>query len=180
MKILKILVLVIILGLVVGGGYYFLTQPQQTAPAVTTLPAGWVKFTDEAGVYTFNYPATLPTTYIKAQEWPPQVDLLEDSAIDCNPESAPTAHAGVIEAKVIKGQKYCTTAQSEGAAGSTYTDYAYLTVVNKRVVRLTFTLRQPQCDNYDEPQRGSCKAEQANFDLDALVGQIVASLHFAP
>jgi hypothetical protein len=94
------------------------------------------------------------------------------------PAEQPTAHGGQTEAKNINGREYCITTQVQGAAGGTYTDYAYLTLFNNQLIRVNFTLREPQCLNYDEPERSACQAEQANFDLDKVIDQIVQSLVF--
>ncbi|MDO8183484.1 MAG: hypothetical protein Q7T49_00670 [bacterium] len=173
----KYVIIIIVALLLVAGGVYWFTQPS-VAPTVPTVTDNWLTFTDEAGVYTFSYPSDLGTTYLTTEEWPPLVNLLEGSTVDCAPANPPTAHAGVTEPKIINGREYCVTAQVEGAAGSTYTDYAYLTVLNKKVVKLTLTIREPQCDNYNEPQQSECKTEQANLDLDELIGKMISSLSF--
>jgi hypothetical protein len=144
----------------------------------TETPTDWLTFTDEAGVYTFLYPATLSTTYLHPLDWPPQVDLLEGNTLVCDIPERATAHAGQIEKKEIGGREYCVAAQVEGAAGSTYTDYAYTTLLNNRPVRFIFTIQEPQCANYDEPKRSACEAEQGAFNLDQLVDQIAQSLVF--
>lgn len=169
---------VIILILAGAIGWWFFNK--NSTPEASTQPpvSNWLTFTDEAGFYTFRYPASLDTTYIKTQEWPPLVNLLEGKTFECPTAGVATAHAGQTERKNINGREYCATAQVEGAAGSTYTDYAYLTVANNQVIKLTFTLREPQCLNYNEPEQSKCEAEQANFDLDELVGKIVGSLEF--
>jgi hypothetical protein len=120
----------------------------------------------------------LAKTYINPQEWPPQVNLLEAAPLDCVPADKPTAHGGQTEAKTVNGREYCVTTQVEGAAGSTYTDYAYLTILNNRLIRVNLTLREPQCLNYDQPKQGECQTEQANFDLDKVIDQIISSLTF--
>ncbi len=172
MKIARLVALLIILA-ALAGGFYWLVKNKSVA-----VPSNWLTFTDEAGVYTYRYPANLGTTYITPQEWPPQINLLEASPLDCVPAEHPTAHGGQTEDKIVNGHEYCVTTQVEGAAGSTYTDYAYLTLLKNKLIRVNLTLREPQCLNYDEPKQGECQAEQANFNLDKIIDQLVQSLNF--
>ena len=71
---------------------------------------------------------------------------------------------------------HCIVKTSEGAAGSTYMTYEYITGQGDFLAHVKFTLRFPQCMNYDEPQQGACKAEQATFDIDGLVDRIASSI----
>lgn len=104
----------------------------------------------------------LQTKYIKAQEWPPTVTVT-DGPLTC---------AGK---KIINGTPYCITAQSEGAAGSTYTTYTYAAEKDWKIITLSFVLRAVQCMNYDNPEQAECLAERAAFDVDALADQIFKS-----
>lgn len=105
----------------------------------------------------------LQTKYIKAQEWPPTITITD----------GPLACAGK---KIINGTPYCITAQSEGAAGSTYTTYTYATEKNSKTITLSFVLRAVQCMNYDDPQQTECLKERAVFDVDALADHILESV----
>ena len=64
---------------------------------------------------------------------------------------------------------YCVESLSEGAAGSTYTSYTYTTLKKGNLVKVNFTLRFPQCDNYDDPQKSECKQERTIFNPDSIV-----------
>lgn len=175
MKTTRYVVILLVIAMVVVGGFYlFKKQPK------TNIPIGWLTFTDEARVYSFNYPKDFGSDYITPLDWPPQVDLLDGPTFDCPTASSPTAHAGQTNQVTVDGQKYCVTTQTEGAAGSTYTDYAYLTIVDGQIVRLTFTLREPQCLNYDEPKQSECQQDQTSLNLNHLIGQIIASWQFTP
>jgi hypothetical protein len=74
------------------------------------------------------------------------------------------------------GQTYCVTKQSEGAAGSVYTTYQYETALGDSIATVLFTLRTPQCLNYDNPQQSACISEQTGFDVDVLADRILDSM----
>ncbi len=114
---------------------------------------------------TFTYPP-LDSPYISAQEWPPKV----------------TVTSGVFacegEARQVGERNYCVTAETEGAAGSTYTTYNYLTNLEAQNSMLTiqFTLRFVQCENYDEQEKIACETAQSALNVDELVDQIAQSV----
>ena len=114
----------------------------------------------EHGV-TFSYPEKLTTLYISTAEWPPQIKVLK------GPYSCTSKNE-----RVIDGKKFCVTKQAEGAAGSTYTTYTYVSQLDGKVTSLTFTLRAVQCSNYDEPKASECFLEQASFSADNLFTKI--------
>ena len=112
---------------------------------------------------------TLPTTYIKPVEWPPKLEL-KNAPFVCN--EGDFKENGTTERRMINGRTYCVTRVVEAAAGTVYTDYVYETQRDDSVIQLSFTLRAPQCANYDEVQRTECEAEKTNFDLDSLIDRI--------
>ncbi len=116
---------------------------------------------------TFMYPKELPITYITPQDWPPIVEL-KAGKFTC-------AKTGV-ELHTVGNRLYCVTKSSEGAAGSTYTTYQYSTTYGDFVARISFTLRFPQCMNYDNPEQDQCKREQVNFDIDSLADRVASSI----
>jgi hypothetical protein len=118
----------------------------------------------------FMYPKSLPTTFISAQEWPPLVELVAN-AYTCKEGPITAADGPLKESKkhMVGDREYCVTLSSEGAAGSTFRSYEYSTDQGDFVARVVFTLRFPQCLNYDEPQASACAAEQSSFDIDGLV-----------
>ncbi|HEY0011008.1 MAG TPA: hypothetical protein VGB97_03850 [Candidatus Paceibacterota bacterium] len=120
---------------------------------------------------SFKYPKELPTTYIRVAEWPPKI--LRGEAFAC--EEGET-EIGATREERINGKIYCVTSISEGAAGSTYTEYTYRTQDARGPLTLNFTLRSVQCGNYNEPERGACEAERAAFSTDALAAQIAESV----
>lgn len=143
----------------------------------------WKTTTDSQSGLTFRYPQGLTTTYIKTVDWPPRVQVLAQS-FACEEAGAPTARAGQTARKQVGDRTYCVTTESEGAAGSIYTNYAYAfpwTSVGGvssggQTAIFTFSLRAPQCANYDEPQKTNCVRELAAFNPDSLVDRMVRSL----
>ena len=75
--------------------------------------------------------------------------------------------------KKINGRDYCVTISSEGAAGSIYTTYAYVTKIQDKFVSFSFILLATQCDNFDEPEKSACKSERATFSVDNFIDQII-------
>lgn len=146
--------------------------------ATTSSPASvstdtWKTGSDAAHTLTFKYPADLGTTYLHATEWPPVVNAT--SSATC---VAKEDEMGRTQQRTIAGSSYCVTELAEGAAGSTYTTYDYVTQKGSKNVTAHFTLRAPQCDNYDEPKRSQCHAERDTFSVDDLVAKIVSTIEF--
>jgi hypothetical protein len=208
MKFFWIIVLIII---VVGGIYWGWTYYQQPKPVVCTQDAkvcpdgssvgrvlpdcdfkecpsithtGWLTSTDAKTGLSFQYPSTLGTQYISLTDWPPKIQVL-NTAYVCTAGGSEIMPAGQTAEQTINGRKYCVTKESEGAAGSIYTMYAYATPIdlqnlpqtgNGNTIIFTFSLRFVQCANYDEPNRTACENERASFTVDNTVDQIVKTL----
>lgn len=161
------------------------TPEEATSTELTEATSSTIDFSDTEWVESpvtpqgtqFSYPATLPTKYVSATEWPPLVEL---SAGDYTCEDGEILAAdGPIktqEKRLVGTQEYCLTTFVEGAAGSAYTNYDYSTEQGDFVVRVVFTLKTPQCANYEEPERAACEEEQASFSTDVLADRIAASL----
>lgn len=148
------------------------TNPNNNASST----AGWMTSADDARGISFKYPSDLGTKYLQTSDWPPQVAVL-NGPLNCVSAGTETDRAGQTEQKVIGGHTYCITKVAEGAAGSIYTQYAYARQMpDGRVAILNFTIRSPQCVNYDDPQKTECTNEEATFNLDGLVDQIFGTL----
>lgn len=137
---------------------------------------GWSTFIDPAKKIAFQYPVSPSLDYVSSIDWPPSVQIL-DNQFSCTAGGSEIARAGITEEKQINGKNYCITKESEGAAGSTYTQYAYIFMKEGKIISLTFSFRFPQCLNYDEPRSTTCQTEQKNFDTDKLIDQIVQTLN---
>ena len=124
---------------------------------------------------TFRYPKDLGTTYIHTVDWPPAIQIINEELV-CTNAGAPETRAGRTEERAVNGRGYCITELAEGAAGSTYTQYVYATVREGNTLIFTFTLRAPQCGNYNDPEKTACEAERTTFNLDGLVDEMMQSL----
>jgi len=145
----------------------------------------WKTMTDSKTGITFQYPETLLTTYTHVQDWPPQVQVLNEP-FTCTEAGSDTARAGKTEKRLVDDREYCRTSIVEGAAGSIYTQYAYAfplystgsTQADRKTIIFTFSLRAVQCANYDDPQKTACENERSAFDLDSTVDRMARSIKF--
>jgi hypothetical protein len=126
------------------------------------------------GVY-FSYPLQLGADYASPVYWPPVVSSAIGSFSCVETPGTASLPSRVIK-RMVDQRVYCVEAMSEGAAGSVYTDYTYSTERDGRIVKVNFTLRYPQCDNYDDPEKSDCRREREAFDLDATIDRIAASV----
>lgn len=138
----------------------------------------WTTFADAQRGILFKYPQDWGTTYIHPVDWPPQVEIMS-APFACTEGGTEIARAGITAKTLINGTEYCVTKESEGAAGSIYTNYAYAFAKDNKTIIFTFTGRAVQCDNYDDPQKTACKNERASFVLDNLVDPIAKSFQLS-
>lgn len=148
-------------------------EPNIPINGAYTPPANWVISQTEGRA--FYYPPTLDTEYIQLTDWPPALQILEES-FACTPAGEEIERAGKTELITIGGRKYCRTTTLEGAAGSTYGLYAYAFPQGEATAILTFGLRFPECANYDKPQNLECQNERDTFDIDSVLDNIATSL----
>ena len=120
---------------------------------------------------TFKYPSDLSTKYIMPSDWPPVLNVYNET-FTCNQAGKETERAGETKLETIAGHEYCVTRVTEGAAGSSYTQYAYARAANDKTEILTFSLRFVQCGNYDEALMSECEVERAAFDIGPTVDEI--------
>ncbi|MEO5927355.1 MAG: hypothetical protein ABIO72_01500 [Patescibacteria group bacterium] len=150
------------------------TSTGAVPPAGDTSTASWKTMTSTTTGITFKYPEQLSTQYISTVDWPPLIQIV-DKAFACKAAGSLNARAGITEEKTVNGRTYCITRVAEGAAGSTYTQYAYAFAQSGKTVVLTFTLRSVQCGNFDESQKTACEKEQASFDISPTIDAMVQS-----
>ena len=190
MKTIQIVLLILIiigLGLLASQKYWvpelvsFILEHESTTPqlnnyevveeaaVVTEVPNSdmdtwnWVTSGVTTDGLQFSYPDPFPVTYITPQEWPPVVTVTKEPFSCSNEVSLSTG-------------TYCIVKTSEGAAGSVFTTYEYKTTKDDSLVTINFTLRTPQCMNYEPGEQEVCTAEQTNFNVDALTERIVSTL----
>jgi len=133
---------------------------------------GWKTTT---GTPSFDYPEKLPYKYISAVDWPPQIQEL-NQFFSCTEGGSEIMTAGQTKKQTIGGTEYCVTKESEGAAGSVYTQYAYAFERNNKTEILTFSLRFVQCANYDDPEKIECEKERNSFSIDNTVNWMAKSI----
>lgn len=171
--IIGIAVLILLVVLFVRWGRGGIPNTGQNA---TSTMQGWLDSADSARGIDFKYPAKLDTKYIQAFDWPPQVAVI-DGPLKCTPGGTTTARAGKTEKQTIGGHEYCVTTIVEGAAGSTYTQYAFARqMADGRVAILTFSLRAPTCANYNDPQKTECTNEANSFKIGDVIDKIFGTL----
>lgn len=142
-----------------------------------TIPNDWLTYvdTDRENNISFSYPKDFGKKYIFTEDWPPVVSVINQpySCLTTDPTSSVANRT--IE-RNINNRLYCIVMNSEGAAGSVYTNYSYITSWQGKLINITFSSRYPQCQNYTEPEQTACVDERQDFDIDALVDQIVSSI----
>ncbi len=139
--------------------------------------ADWKVFTSTDESATFRYPENLSTNYIRPQEWPPKLLTIDNAGFSCEEGGLGiNGRPGMTIQKKINDIVYCIENVSEGAAGTVYTDYTYTFLKDSKLVKLSFTLAYPQCENYDDPQKTECEQERQTFDLDTLINRIAESV----
>jgi hypothetical protein len=176
----KIVTIIFIIAIIALGAWWYTnrtteipTPIQEEDTVDTSETLGW-QTSSKDGI-TFKYPATLDTKYISTVDWPPQIAISNDPFV-CTTAGVETERAGGTEKVSINGHEYCVTKVSEGAAGSTYTQYAYATVKNNKLAIATFTLRAVQCGNYDAPEMATCETERTLFSMDKTVDLIFGTM----
>lgn len=161
----------IILGLFIFNDYiYNDKQANDLDPSYN-----WETETAEEHNISFQYPESLNTDYINETDWPPQARVV-DEQFSCTKAGSETERAGGTEIHIINNNVYCVTTVTEGTAGSIYRQYAYASDFNNETLIFTFSLRFPQCGNFNDDERQECEDEYNNFNLNDLVDSIVQSV----
>ena len=114
--------------------------------------------------------------YISVVEWPPAVKI-ETGTFSCKTTPPEVSSVSDITSKrMVDDRTYCMNVKHEGAAGSVYSSYTYTTVENDKLIKVSFTLQYPNCNNYDDEQNEACASEREAFDVDSTVDTIVQSI----
>jgi membrane-bound inhibitor of C-type lysozyme len=158
------------------GDAAFITENGTTtyADCSTLDTSSWKSMTDPDSGVTFRYPGDFGTKYISTVDWPPKV-AVQNGPFTCTAAGSETARAGITQPVALNGRVYCVTKESEGAAGSVYTNYAYAAERGSTVLIFTFSLRFVQCANYDEPKRTECTTERNAFTPDTIMDAVAQS-----
>ncbi|HPN81574.1 MAG TPA: hypothetical protein PK412_03465 [bacterium] len=135
----------------------------------------WTTTTNRDGV-TYQYPKELLAKYISIIKWPPVVKI-ETGTYSCKTTPPEVSRISDITSKrMVDDRAYCVNVKHEGAAGSVYSSYAYTTVKNDKLIKVSFALQYPNCNNYDDKQNEACVSERQTFDVDSTVDRIVQSI----
>lgn len=167
--IIIILLVVLVVGFFGFNGYIYYAK-QKTEVQQPNISFEELDFNEEIQYEDQALSNSLSMQYIHPVDWPPQVHII-DEPYQCTSAGNEFERAGITEEKFIERHTYCVTKVSEGAAGSTYTQYAYAFPQDEQTAIVTFSLRFTQCANYDEPQQSECESERTSFDPDTLYTQ---------
>lgn len=133
----------------------------------------------------YQFPEQLKADYISAQDW--KVEVIKDETeypekfevtekgITCEERKLETDLPGRIHPEVIDGKSYCIETKSEGAAGTTYTEYSYSTLKDNNLVTISFLAKYSNCGNFSEPERTECENERETFEFDQVISEIINS-----
>jgi len=168
-------VLLAIFALLLIGGVIYLLSPTWFGQSPIQIN------NDEPKNLEIKFPESLNQKYIHETKWPPIVTINEsDQASPCEvtgpyEETGPASSLATRVSRVfLGGEVYCIEASSEGAAGSTYTEYTYTTIKGDKLISINFTLQFPRCDNYDEPEKTACTRERLTLNLDEIISKAVS------
>ncbi len=142
------------------------------AGVLVVIAAALILLPGKNDTLDFNFPETLSAHYIELLDWPPQVQVV-NAEFSCLDAGNATDRAGKTEMREVNGRNFCVTEVVEGAAGTTYTQYAYAFERDHDTVVLTFSTRAPQCGNYPEPEMTACAKERAELSIDKFIANIV-------
>lgn len=130
-------------------------------------------YVEQDGI-SFRYPEVFQTSYVYLQAWPPAARVIEGPLV-CTRDGS--EREGEVGTRTIGKRVYCVSEFVSAAAGSTYKEYSYSTETRKNnVIVLTFSIRTPDCANYDEREQLACRREQQNFDMDPVIDRIIDTI----
>lgn len=143
---------------------------------IVTNNNDWIFFSSPTSEFTFFYPKDLGTKYIHTAEWPPVLTSVNDPYV-CREGGSEVLQNGKTTEVSVGENDYCMNVSTEGAAGSIYTSYSYVSRIDpENSARMDFSVRIVQCANYDDPQKSECLAERESFDINKTVDQMFVSV----
>ena len=120
----------------------------------------------------FEYPEDISTNYIQTLDWPPKVQVIS-GPFACVDVGEPNAQTGQTLIRKINNHDYCVTTVTNHTTDSTYYQYAYERQIQNKILYFTFSLKFADCTKYDDLERNSCKKEEAEFNIDNLLDNII-------
>lgn len=136
----------------------------------------WQNRKDPKSDISFKYPTELGSQYVTARDWPPTVTNVGKSFACAIDESAEAMSGYKAEQTSYSGQPYCVWSRTEGAAGSTYTEYQITTQRDGDYFTFHFVVQTPQCLNYVDSEQSVCQAAQKAFNVLELVAEMAATI----
>lgn len=147
--------------------------------------ANWKTYKDEKTGAEFKYPEKFGANVWRADSWPPKLIVVSGSEdplkVGCS-DLSPNASSVPVE---INGQDFIFYEYGDGAAGSTYTTYCYITKKNNNYYVLDFFIRTTNgcgtnCGPYCETQfEAECKNLDIVNEIDKPIEKIVSTLKLA-
>lgn len=124
---MKYVVLIIVL-VIVAGAYLswllFFQSSDSMNPSTSQMPSSSGILSSTPSAASSSASPILTTKYITTVDWPPKVQTLNQS-FSCTEAGVETQRAGQTKQVIVNDTTYCVTKNTEGAAGSVYTQYAY-------------------------------------------------------
>lgn len=144
----------------------------------------WKTYEDEKNGVEFKYPENFGANVWRAYSWPPKLIVVSDTQDPLKagcPDLSPNASNTPVE---INGLDFIFYEAGDGAAGSTYTTYCYITKKNNNYYVFDFFIRTTNgcgtnCGPYCETEfEAECKNLDIVNAIDKPIEKIVSTLKF--
>jgi hypothetical protein len=121
-----------------------------------------------------QFPDLYSEGYYHSQDWGLTAESKPFSCV----EKSGTLGEEKVNKRTINSNIYCIYSASSGAAGTTYTDYKYVSERYGKLITVGFSLGEVNCSNYDEPRQSICSSEEIklNNNLDSIVDTVFANI----
>jgi hypothetical protein len=187
------IIIILLVVIILGGGVYLWQQKNfsnETAEPVPNDFEGWQTYTNSQYGFEFKYPENFGANVWRPFFWPPTttvVSISEDPiAKGCPnfPGGLPSGYAGTQETVRINNIDYILYKASDGAAGSSYDSYCYVTKKDQNYYVISFVIRTTNgCGQNCGPYCGTqYEQECLNFsllkDVETPIKNIVSTFKF--
>ena len=189
----KYILIIVILALIVIGETLYLLKQEEKIPEIK-LPEkvvkdetlNWKTYRNEEYGFEFKYPEGLGKKYINAHKWPPEITV-KPIGLHFNCEEVQEFNLPGLSSKkeiTFNHSNYCIVTGSEGAAGSTYVTYKYITNKDNKQLTIEFILRFTNCGVFYgiNNKMEECQKEIKDFkDFDtvtSLIDKMLSTFRF--